>query len=222
MKKRTVLVTGAARGIGKAISEKFAQAGYEVLAPSRTELDLSSDASVDNYLKRLEGLVDVIINNAGINRLGELSEAKDNDIEDTLRIDLISPLRLIRGIIPAMANQGYGRIVNISSIWGEVSKPGRGVYSIAKSGLNALTRSLAVELANNNILVNSVSPGFVDTELTRQNNTPQQIETIRAQIPLGRLAGVKEIAEIVFFLGSDLNTYITGQNVIIDGGYTCL
>jgi len=222
MKKGKVLITGAARGIGKAISQKYISSGYEVLTPTREELDLASNSSVDTYLKNLKGPVEVLINNAGINPLAELSEIKDENIEETLRVDLISPLRLIRGIIPNMASKKFGRIVNLSSVWSVVSKPERGIYSAAKAGLNALTRSLAVELAGQGILVNSVSPGFVDTELTRQNNSQQQIEKICQNIPLGRLAGVEEIAEVVFFLGSELNTYITGQNIIIDGGYTCL
>jgi 3-oxoacyl-[acyl-carrier protein] reductase len=120
-----------------------------------------------------------------------------------------------------MKRNNYGRIVNISSVWSKVTKPGRLVYSMTKSGLNALTRSLAVELAESNILVNSVAPGYVNTELTKQNNTPAEIEKIKETIPLRRLAEPEEIAETVAFLVSSRNTYITGQVIIADGGYTC-
>lgn len=222
MRNRRALVTGASKGIGRAIADKFTAAGFDLLLPSHTELDLADNASVERYLAGLKGPIDVLVNNAGINPLAEIIEAKDENIEATLRIDLISPLKLTRGIVPLMAREKYGRIVNLSSVWSIVAKPGRGVYASAKAGLNALTRSLAVETAKYGILVNSVSPGFVDTELTRKNNTPQQIEQLCAQVPLGRLATTAEVAELVLFLSSERNNYITGQNIVIDGGFTCL
>ena len=143
-------------------------------------------------------------------------------LEETIRVNLISPLRLTRGLLPGMIKNKYGRIVNVSSIWSLVAKPGRGAYAASKGGLNALTRTLAVEVAKHNILVNAVLPGFVDTELTRKNNPPPQLAELRANIPLGRLAGVEEIAELIAWLCSEKNSYLTGQNIVIDGGYTCL
>jgi 3-oxoacyl-[acyl-carrier protein] reductase len=221
MKDRRALVTGASRGIGKAIAERLRKDGVEVLAPTRAELDLSSDRSVDTYLNKLTGSVSILVNNAGINPLAEIQAAQDEQIAETLKVNLVSPLRLIRGLLPRMPKGDGGRILNVSSVWSVVAKPGRGVYASAKAGLNALTRTLALEVAADGILVNSISPGFVDTELTRQNLPPEQLREISAQIPLRRLALVTEIAELAAFLCSERNSYMTGQNIVIDGGYTC-
>jgi 3-oxoacyl-[acyl-carrier protein] reductase len=143
-------------------------------------------------------------------------------MQDTLQINLVAPLRLVRGLVAGMMARRYGRIVNISSIWSVVSKPHRITYAASKSGLNGLTRTLAVELAPHNILVNAVAPGYVLTEMTRQNNTEADLEAIRRTIPAQRLAGPDEIAEVVAFLCSEANSYLTGQTLLVDGGFTCL
>ena len=220
--RRTALVTGASRGIGAAIAASLEAAGLQVLAPTRRELDLLSDASIDAYLAGLHEPVDVLVNNAGINRLGKAATFLDEDLQDTLQTNLVGPLRLIRGLVPGMVARRYGHIVNISSLWSLVSKAGRVAYSASKAALNGVTRTLAVELAPYGILVNAVAPGFVNTELTRQNNTPEDLEAIRRAIPLQRLAEPEEIARAVLFLVSEQNTYITGQVLVVDGGYSCL
>ena len=222
MIQKTALVTGASRGIGKAIAEQLKKDGVRLLVPSRKELDLLSNRSIDLYLKALTEPVDILVNDAGINRLGDFAVFSDADLEDTMRINLIAPIRLTRGLMPGMMKRKYGRIVNISSIWSVISKPGRLTYSVSKSGLNAFTRSLAIEVAPYNILVNAVAPGYVNTELTRQNNTEQDLQNIRRTIPMQRLAEPEEIARLVTFLCSEQNTYLTGQCLVIDGGYTCL
>lgn len=222
MIQKTALVTGASRGIGKAIAEQLKKAGARLLVPSRKELDLLSDRSIDLYLEALAEPVDILVNDAGINRLGDFTAFSDADLEDTMRTNLIGPIRLARGLLPGMTRRRYGRIVNMSSIWSVVSKPGRLTYSVSKSGLNAFTRSLAVEVAPYNILVNAVAPGYVNTELTQQNNTEQDLQNIRKTIPMQRLAEPEEIARLVTFLCSEENTYLTGQCLVIDGGYTCL
>jgi 3-oxoacyl-[acyl-carrier protein] reductase len=182
---------------------------------------LLSDRSIDLFLQALDEPVDILVNDAGINRVGDFAAYSDCDLEDTMRTNLISPIRLARGLIPGMMHRKYGRIVNISSIWSVISKPGRLPYSVSKGGLNAFTRSLAVEAAPFNILVNSVAPGYVNTELTLQNNTEQDLQSIRKTIPMQRLAEPEEIARLVTFLCSEQNTYLTGQCLVIDGGYTC-
>ncbi len=222
MNGRTALVTGASRGIGLAIVTRLRRAGAKILAPSRSELDLLSNASIDTYLTSLKEPVDILVNNAGINHLAAGTEIIDRDIVDTFQVNLTAPMRLIRGLAPQMIARHYGRIVNISSIWSVVSKQRRVTYSASKSGLNGMTRALAVELAPFNILVNALAPGFVNTELTRQNNTEEELEGIRKSIPVKRLAEPDEIAEAVFFLCSEKNSYITGQVIVIDGGFTCL
>ena len=121
-----------------------------------------------------------------------------------------------------MKVSGYGRIVNISSIWSGVTKPGRSIYASSKAAINAFTRTAAVEYAAHNVLVNAVAPGYVNTELTQVNNTPEQIEAIKSNLPTKRLAEPVEIAELVFFLSSEKNTFITGQTIFADGGYSIL
>jgi 3-oxoacyl-[acyl-carrier protein] reductase len=222
MTSRVALITGASRGIGAAIADRFRQEGARVLAPGRADLDLLSDASVDAYLARLDADVDVLVNCAGINILGTGTEFHDEDLRAMLQVNLASPMRLSRTLARGMAERRSGRIVNISSVWSVVARPGRAVYAATKSALTGLTRTLAVELAPHEVLVNAVAPGYTDTELTRRNNPPDQLQAIARTIPLGRLAQPREIAEVVWFLGSPHNTYITGQTIVVDGGYTCL
>ena len=134
--------------------------------------------------------------------------------------NLISPIRLLRGLVGQMKSRHFGRIINIGSVWAVVSKGGRAIYSASKNGLHGITNTLSLELAPYNILVNTVCPGFVLTELTSKNNTPEQIEELAKDIPIGRLAKPEEIADIVFFFGSEQNTYLTGQKIIVDGGFS--
>lgn len=222
MNKKVALVTGASRGIGSAITKRLRDAGINVLTPPRQELDLRSHNSIDSYLDSLKPPVDILINNAGINIPSLCTDLTDDAVNQTLQVNLLAPLRLICGIAPQMIERKFGRIVNISSIWGAITKPGRVTYSMSKAGLNALTRTLAVELASHNVLVNAVAPGYVNTELTKQNNTEREINAIKKSIPMRRLAEPFEIAEVVAFLASDKNTYLTGQIIIVDGGFTCL
>ena len=217
----TALVTGASRGIGAAIAQRLVADGYHVLAPMRQEMDLESNTSIDTYLSKIKDHIDILVNSAGINRISFMSDIKDRDIDDTLQINLIAPLRIIREVSPSMQKKGFGRIVNISSVWSIVSRAGRISYSMSKAALNGMTRSLAMELSSYNILVNSVAPGYVLTDLTRQNNSEAELEIIRKTIPLQRLAEPQEIANVVAFLCSEQNTYLTGQTLVVDGGFTC-
>lgn len=215
------LITGGSRGIGKATAKIFTEHGYEVFLPSRQELDLLDTASVDRFIERNSTeSIDTIINNAGINEIGLLEKIPDSQLERMLMTDLISPIRLLRGLIPQLRKSPVGRVVNIGSIWAVVSKEGRSIYSAAKNGMHGITNALALELSDVGILVNTVCPGFTMTELTEKNNTPEQIAHLNHQIPLGRMAKPDEIAKLIYFLGSTENTYITGQKIVIDGGYT--
>lgn len=218
---RTALITGAARGIGAAIKKRLEQEDLVLLTPSRTELDLLSDISIDAFLSSLKKPVDILINNAGINYLAGIEEVSIEKMQEMSQVNLAAPLRMTQGIIPGMKANRFGRIVNVSSIFGIVSKERRLIYSTTKAGLIGMTRGLAVELAPFNILVNCVAPGYVMTELTMQNNTKEELEIIRNAIPVGRLAEPEEIAEVVAFLCSDKNSYITGQAIVVDGGFTC-
>lgn len=214
------LITGASRGIGKAATEVFKAHGYEVCAPTRAEMDLSSSESVLAYCERnKEVAFDTIVNNAGINDLNFLEDVSVEEINRMFQIDLKSPILLLNHFLPAMKKRKNGRIVNIGSIWAIVSKPGRGLYSAAKNGIHGITNTLALELGPYGVLVNTICPGFTLTELTRQNNSDADIERISQQIPLQRMAQPEEIAKLIYFLGSEENTYITGQKIAIDGGF---
>lgn len=215
------LITGASRGIGKAIAKKFQENGYIVYMPSRNELDLSRPDSVEKYIQENQNITfDVIVNNAGINEINALEDITDEEISAMTEINLISPIRLLRGFVNNMKKQKHGRIVNIASIWAVVSKSGRCVYSATKNGIHGVTNTLAVELARDNILVNTVCPGFTLTELTAKNNSKEEIDAISSDIPIGRMAEPEEIAEIVYFLCSKNNTYLTGQKIVVDGGFS--
>lgn len=222
LKKRNkiVFLTGSSRGIGKAIQKLLSKEGYTVIAPSRAELNLNDYGSVNNYLQKNKNLkIDILINNAGINFPQYIDELVDSNIHDTMQTNLISPILLIRGLIKHMKKNKWGRVVNISSMFGIVARGKQVLYTASKHGINGVTKSLALELGPHNILVNSVCPGYTNTELTLRNS-PEKNAALAKDVPLGRFANPKEIANLVLFLISDKNTYITGAEILIDGGFT--
>jgi len=217
---RSVLITGASRGIGQAIAERFAAADFHVIAPPRGEVDLSSPVAVRDWLSRFDADVDVLVNNAGENKPSAFESIALEDWQRILSTNLTAAFLLMQHFAPRMAARGWGRIVNVSSCYSFLARPGRAAYGASKSALNAITRTAALEYGPRNVLVNAIAPGFVETEMTLRNNAPDAIAQIAAQTALGRLAQPREIAESAFFLGSDANTYITGQLLVIDGGFS--
>lgn len=222
MEKKNCLITGGARGIGLSIKSELEKQGYNVFAPTRSEMDLSDENSVRNFINNFKQKVDILINNAGENIINPIEKINFSDWQRMMQLNLSSAFMLIQNFAPLMAQREFGRIVNISSLYSMRARPGRATYSATKAGLNSLTQSAAIEFATKNVLVNSVSPGFVETALTFKNNSPEQIQVLLSKIPMGRMAKSEEIARVVLFLVSDANTYITGQNLIVDGGYSCL
>lgn len=221
-KSYNALITGTSRGIGKATKKLFEQKGIKVIAPDRDEMDLSSNESIEKYIQNLNEGIDILVNNAGINDLAGIEEISEEKIDEMLQVNLKSQLQLIKLLSPSMKKNNYGRIVNVSSIWGNFSKERRILYSIAKAGVNGLTVASAVELSKHNVLVNAVAPGFVNTEMTSHNNTPEQIKALAQALPIKRMAEPEEIAEAIYFLASDKNTFITGQTIFVDGGFSCV
>jgi 3-oxoacyl-[acyl-carrier protein] reductase len=238
---RVVIVTGGTRGIGKAIADMFAEDNASVIATGTDRqqldqlnnqtkysgiqyrhLDFTSVGSVESFLDYLKSLkkVDVLVNCAGVNRIDQIDEINDEDWDWMNTVNLRGPYLMSKAISSMMKLTGYGRIVNISSIFGVVSKTKRASYSTTKWGLIGFTKAIALDLGECNILVNAVSPGFVDTDLTRKILSEDEIKSIIQDIPVKKLAFPDDIARTVLFLSSDLNTYITGQNIIIDGGFT--
>lgn len=206
-----VLVTGGSRGIGKAIVTLFTEKGHEVYAPTREELDLKNVGT----LTRTD--FDIVINNGGINPLKQI---EDIDSTEVMEINYQAPLAITQQCIPYMLFKGYGRIINIGSIWIELAKSQRLVYSASKSALHCLTKAIIAEYGNQGILANTISPGFIATDLTYQNNTESQIQQIKDRVPLKRLGTPEEVAILVHQLTVE-NSFIAGQNIIIDGGYSC-
>lgn len=222
-KSHTALVTGGSRGIGAAIASEFSARGIRVIAPRREELDLARPDSVNKFVAdHRETGIDILVNNAGINVIRPLEEISEDAWSQMFQVNLQAPFRLLQGLTPGMKAVGWGRVINVSSIFSLVAKEKRLAYSAMKSGLNGLTRTAAVELAPSGVLVNAICPGYVETEMTRQNNSAADLERIAATIPLRRLAQPPEIARLAAFLCSDENSYITGQLIVIDGGFICL
>jgi len=238
-KDKTIVVTGGTRGIGAAIGAKFALEGGMVILTGRdrealsllqsppggkvryVHLDLSEIDSINRFVENLESLekIDVLVNNAGINKIDCIENITVTDFEAVMNVNLKAPFYICQKVAQMMAGRG-GRIINIASIWSIVTKEGRVSYITAKAGLAGLTRGLATDLAKHNVLVNTVSPGFVLTDMTRTSLSNDEMDCITQAIPLRRMAQPSEIAELVAFLGSEENTYITGQNIVADGGFS--
>jgi len=187
------------------------------------ELDYKNSKSVQNFINEIKNIddIDVLINNAGINIIDNISNIKNKDWTDIQNVNLTGPFILMKEISKKMIKKKKGNILNISSIFGSVGKEKRSSYSSSKWGLIGLTKSASLDLAKYNILVNALSPGVINSSLTKKILGSKGIKDITNQIPLKRLSSVDEIAKIILFLISNHNTYLTGQNIIVDGGYTC-
>lgn len=229
---KVVFVTGATRGIGEAIAVAFRSAGAKVIGTSTQSNavgafdeyiqadfgDLEQIRTCADFVRRTEP--DVLINNAGINKNLPFVEIDPLDFQRIQQVNVFAPFSLCQAAIPGMKRKGWGRIVNVSSIWGKIGKEHRASYSASKFALDGMTLALAAEHAVDGILANCVAPGFTNTELTHEMLGDEGIRKIVSTVPIRRMAGVEEIARFVVWLGGTENTYITGQNIAIDGGFT--
>lgn len=163
---------------------------------------------------------DVLVNNAGINKIAPFAEINPDDFQSIQQVNVFAPFLLCQAAIPAMVRKNWGRIVNISSIWGKISKEHRASYSASKFALDGMTLALAAEHSANGILANCIAPGFIDTELTQRVLGEQGIRTIASTVPAHRLGHGDEIARMVLWLASEENTYLVGQNIAMDGGFS--
>jgi len=231
--KYRAVVTGATRGIGYAIAERLLKDGLEVIATgtrknakhpagsSYYQVDFFDDNSVNKFIQYLKKQrINILVNNAGINKIGKFSSIEVKDFDLILRVNLRVPFQICQAVIPYMEKEKWGRIVNLTSIFGNITKEYRASYSSSKFGLDGMTAALAAEVSERGILANSVGPGFIDTDMTRDVLDKSDISKLKGRIPMKRLGQVNEIAALVSWLVSDENTYITGQNLMIDGGFT--
>jgi len=233
--KYCAVVTGGTRGIGYSIAKRLIQDGIDVTVTGTgkknasnyptgadfCQVDFLNDSSVIDFIAYLKQKpIDILINNAGINKIGEFDKIDAVDFDNIQKVNLKTPFLLCQAVIPYMKKNNWGRIVNITSIWGNVTKEYRASYSSSKFALDGMTVSLAAEVASMGILANSVAPGFIDTDLTRKVLGEKGIEEIKNIIPIKRLGQPNEVASFVSFLVSEENTYISGQNIMIDGGFS--
>jgi len=215
------LVTGGSRGIGKAIVDELKSKGVIVTYTSTKDVDFSDDKSVDRYIDKIKDLqFDILVNNAGICINNDISDITYEDFDKVQKVNLYGPFKITQAVCKSMKKKGYGRIVNISSIKGTGSSERRLSYTTSKSGLNGMTRTMAMDLAPYGILVNSISPGFTNTELTDSMLTQDDKDYLTERIPMGRFGEVEDIAKLVRFFVSEENAFVTGQDIIVDGGYS--
>ena len=243
MDKKVALITGGSRGIGKKIAEKFARNGYNIVINyvsektdvNKLESDLSQNGKVEVLCIKCDvtdfnscqemvkkavdkfGKIDVLINNAGITKDNLLMRMKEEDFDKVINVNLKGTFNMTKNVISYMMKKRSGRIVNISSVVGVSGNSGQANYAASKAGIIGFTKSVAKELASRNILANAVAPGFIETDKTDVLSESVK-ESIYSQIPLKKMGKPEEVANAVYFLGSDENTYITGQVLNVDGG----
>ena len=216
---KNILVTGGTGGIGTTIAALFDQFKGNVIVTNSKLADFKYTEDIITLLNELPN-IDICVNCAGINIINELHNIKEEDFDDIMHVNVKAPFLISKHVAEHMKKQKNGKIVNVSSIWGDKTISGRLCYTTSKSALIGMTKTLAVELAKYNIQVNTISPGFTNTKLTRNILSKDQINELVSKVPMGRMADPIEIARIVMFLCSKQNTYITGQNIVVDGGFS--
>jgi 3-oxoacyl-[acyl-carrier protein] reductase len=241
MSGRTALITGASRGIGRACAESLAAAGHRVIVAARSaekleetaaavrekggeafvvQVDLASQESIASGFSRAAkefGRIDILVNNAGITKDGLAVRMKRTDWETVLQTNLSGPFYAVQQVLPGMMRERWGRIVNISSVVGEMGNPGQANYVASKAGLIGLTKSLAREVGSRNITVNAVAPGFVGTDMTH-GLTDELKQKMINETPLRRVGTPEDVASAVKFLVSEEAGFITGHVLDVNGG----
>lgn len=240
---KTVLITGGSRGIGKAVAIKFAEKGNQIIInyvseKTDTEIlknelleagakdvllikaDVSNSEDVKNMVKEsIEKFekIDILVNNAGITKDNLLIRMSEEEFDKVIQINLKGTYLVTKEVTKYMMKKRSGSIVNLASVVGVAGNAGQCNYAASKAGIIGFTKSIAKELASRNIRANAVAPGFIETDMT--NVLKEEIkENINSQIPLRRMGSAKEVAELVYFLGEDASSYITGQVINVDGG----
>ena len=228
---KTVLVTGGAKGIGRAIVEKFAENGYRVILNYKTSKEKAEEikskysnveiykADVSNFseVKKMceeVGDIDILVNNAGIAQTKLFTDITETDWDNMINTNLKSVYNCTKCVLDYMIHKKEGKIINISSMWGEIGGSCEVHYSASKAGIIGLTKALSKELALSNIQVNCVSPGIIDTDMNKMHN----LSELKEEVPTGTIGTPRDIANTVYFLAQDENNYITGQVISVNGG----
>lgn len=241
LQEKVAIITGASRGIGAAIAQKFCEEGANVMLCSRSEASVAAvaeplakqgfnakfvqaDVSQKSDVEALVNLtlneysrIDILVNNAGITRDTLLMRMKDEDWDAVLHSNLTGTMYCARAVLRTMMRQKSGRIINVSSVIGLMGNAGQANYAASKAGIIGLTKSLAKEIGSRGITVNAIAPGFITTDMTA-NFSEADLERIRAMIPLNAFGTPEDVAELSLFLASDASRYITGQAIQVDGG----
>ncbi len=230
---KLAVVTGATRGIGRAIATRLLAEGASVIGTGRQArgevpegaeyrgCDLADTAATLAFAEELAALrPDILVNNAGVNKIGPFAEYDLKDLQWILQVNVTAPFLLCRAAVPGMKAKGWGRIVNISSIWGNICREHRAAYAASKFGIDGMTAGLAAEVARDGILANCVSPGFIATEMAIGILGDAGMKALAEQVPARRVGKPEEIAAFVAWLAGPENTYISGQNILVDGGFS--
>ncbi|QTN38503.1 SDR family oxidoreductase [Cryomorphaceae bacterium] len=244
-KGKRALITGGSRGIGFEIVKCLSENGAEVVFTGTKEescqsalrelerngnsenieavaVDYLDKDNFDSFLAHdeMQKGFDIVVNNAGTNIIKPFETFEEVDYDKLMDLNFRAPWSITQAVVRGMRQKNYGRIVNISSIWGVISKPHRALYTSSKHAILGFTKTLAVEFGKHNVLTNAVSPGFTLTELTKNSLSTSEMVELGKKVPVNRMAEPIEMARTVAFLASDLNTYINGQNIVVDGGFT--
>ena len=245
LKGKVALITGAARGIGKQIALKFAEEGADiaftdlvideiaettkqeleafgvrVLAIASNAADFQQTHDTVQQIMDAFGRIDILVNNAGITKDGLVMRMSEGQWDAVIAVNMKSAFNFLHAVVPVMARQRSGSIINMASIAGQTGNPGQVNYSASKAGLIAMAKSVAKEMGGRGIRANAIAPGYVITEMTEA--LPQNVrDEFVKMIPLGRGATVEEIASVALFLASDLASYVTGQVIAVNGGMYC-
>lgn len=214
------LVLGGRGGIGSSISAALRADGMAVTAVGRSDFDLAMPAQIDAFFARSGNAFDVLVHSGGLNVPRPFEQLSEQDIRTSLEVNLHGFLHVARLCLPYWKRGNGARVLVISSLYGVFGRRGRLPYVMAKHALNGVVKTLAIEMAEHGVLVNSLSPGYIETKMTFANNSSATIARLTAGIPLRRLGKPEDVAEVASFLCSSKNRYVTGQDIIVDGGFS--
>jgi 3-oxoacyl-[acyl-carrier protein] reductase len=218
---RKVLVLGGTGDIGSAIAQRLTlDFGDKVISVGSKDLNLADAYAVDLFLERHGADFDVVVHSAGLNQPGLFESLDIQNVELTIRTNLMGFLRISQALIPHWKLHSRGNVVIISSLYGFFSRKGRMPYAISKHALIGAMKTMAIELGEFGVMVNAVSPGYINTKMTSNNNSPEEVQKLISGIPIRRLGSPDNVARAVAFLASPQNNYVNGHDLVVDGGYS--